>query len=235
MATAYRQFSLPGSIRTPLRLLLPGVLGVTAMALSAAPGAGQFAGGEPSQLVSAHNTVREDVEPVAMPPLPSQTWSGALATTAQAHATLCLYQHSGTPTVGENLYASTGDPNLRPTPVDIVTAWASEMANYDYPSNTCDPGKVCGHYRQIVWRAATQLGCGIQLCTPATSPFDPPFDTFNWYLVVCQYSSGQTSARPYLCDYDGNGSTTHVCTSTFFADGFEETQALPGNWAAKAP
>jgi len=203
----------------------------------ASPAAGQFTAAEQSQMVTAHETVRQDVDPIAMPMLPPLTWSAGLAATAQAWAELCQYPtHSGTPGVGENMYASTGTPNVRPTPAGVVAAWASEAANYDYATNTCTPGKVCGHYTQIVRRPVTQVGCGINECSAVTNPFPPPFDDLPWYMVVCQYNATQSSAaRPYLCDYDGNGSATHVCTSSFFADGFEQTQALPGNWAGKAP
>ena len=204
--------------------------GIVALAF-AAPSRAQFNGTEQSQLVTGHNTVRATVDPTALPPLPSLSWSGTLAGTAQIHANGCLFAHSGGGT-GENLYASTGNPNLRPTPGAIVGSWAGEEAFYDYASNTCSQ-QPCGHYTQMVLRAATQLGCGIRECTPATTPFQPPFNTFNWYLVVCQYNAIQGPGRPYLCDYDGNGLATDVCSDDIFRDGFESGNRSA--WQATTP
>jgi hypothetical protein len=212
---------------------------LTVLAVAAQPAAAQFTGGEQTQLVSAHNAVRHDVDPIAIPILASQTWSSTRASAAQTWANNCQFVHSNTPGVGENLYASTGDPPgspPRPTPAVIVSAWGSEQQFYDYATNFCSSVlPPCGHYTQIAWRAATQVGCGITECSAATSPFGPPFDTYDWWLVVCQYNAIQSGARPYLCDDDGNGSATDVCGPTRFADGFEETQALPGDWGGKVP
>lgn len=46
----------------------------------------------------------------------------------------------------------------------VVKDWGSEKADYDYASNTCEDGKLCGHYTQIVWRATTKVGCGVAVC-----------------------------------------------------------------------
>jgi hypothetical protein len=214
------------------------------LAAGLAPASAQFTPGEQTQMVSGHNTVRQDVDPIAMPMLASQSWSGTRGTAAQSHANACLFQHSFTPGVGENLFASSSDPPgdpPRPTPAAVVAAWASELAYYTYSTNACSPPPIpgtCGHYTAIVWRAATQLGCGIALCNPVgnAGTAGNPFGNGNtWWLVVCQYNAIQSGARPYLCDYDGNGSATDVCSDAFFADGFEETQALPGDWGGKAP
>ena len=208
------------------------LLALGALALTRAAGA-DWTPSEQARLISSHNTVRADVQPSAVPPLPASSWSSTLATSAQVWANACLFQHSGAPGVGENLYASTGDTNPRPTPEAVLASWASEQAFYDYATNTCAPGRVCGHYTQVVLRAATQVGCGITVCSPATSPFQPPFNAFNWHLVVCQYNAAQSTARPYLCDYDGNGTTTEVCSDLIFADGFESGDRSA--WSASVP
>ena len=212
-----------------------GLLGIIAALALAGAGEAQslFTGTEQAQLVTGHNSVRATVDPTAVPPLSSLAWSSTLATGAQAHANACVFAHSGVTGIGENLYASTGNPNLRPAPSTIVGSWAGEKASYDYATNTCAPGQICGHYTQMVVRAATLLGCGIRECSPATTPFQPPFNTFNWYLVVCQYNAPQGGGRPYMCDYDGNGIATNVCSDDIFRDGFES-----GNrnaWQATTP
>jgi len=37
--------------------------------------------------------------------------------------------------------------------------WADEEKCYDYDSNTCAEGHMCGHYTQIVWSTTRKLGC----------------------------------------------------------------------------
>ncbi|MEM6522020.1 MAG: CAP domain-containing protein, partial [Cyanobacteria bacterium P01_C01_bin.70] len=50
----------------------------------------------------------------------------------------------------------------------VVAAWVAEKADYDYASNSCASGKVCGHYTQIVWRETTAVGCGVARNADAT-------------------------------------------------------------------
>lgn len=219
-------------VNTPAAAIWIACLGLT-LGLSL-PAAAQYSGPEQTEMVNAHNNVRWNVTPIAMPLLTGQVWSATRESAAQTWANQCVWMHSGTPGVGENLYASTGDPNVRPTPSAAVQNWADEAPFYTYSTNSCS-GVTCGHYTQMVWRAATQVGCGIALCSASSNPFDPPFDIYPWYFVVCQYNTIQNGSRPYLCDYDGNGSTTDLCTQAFFADGFESTQTLPGNWGGKTP
>lgn len=210
-----------------------GWIAVSAFTALAIPAAAQFTPAEQTEMVTAHNTVRQTVNPIAMPMLQDQTWSSTRASASQTWANQCNWAHSGTPGVGENLYASTGDTNPRPTPTAVVMSWASEVTSYNYSTNGCSG--VCGHYTQVTWRPATQVGCGIAVCGSGTNPFAPPFNVYNWTIVVCQYNTIQNGSRPYLCDYDGNGSSTELCTPVFFGDGFEQVQTLPGNWTAKTP
>jgi len=106
------------------------------------------------------------------------TWDPALASVAQAYAENCVFEHSGGP-YGENLYANTGLTQ----PATIVEDWVSEVADYDYASNSCDGGAVCGHYTQVVWADSTKLGCGVAVCSQ-NSPFGSGQDWQNW---VCNY------------------------------------------------
>ena len=50
------------------------------------------------------------------------------------------------------------------TTVEVVTAWAEEEEYYDYQSNTCQPGQICGHFTQMVWHESQQVGCAKAMC-----------------------------------------------------------------------
>lgn len=147
-------------------------------------------------ITADHNRVRAEVQPAARPPLAPFTWSPQIARTAQAWASQCRFEHNpNRGRLGENLAAFTDTSG---SAEKAVAQWASEVVNYDYASNRCAAGKVCGHYTQIVWRRSIQLGCGVQDCTTG-SPF-PGFP--NWQLFVCNYSPpGNVIGQwPYLCD-----------------------------------
>ncbi|KAL9417631.1 hypothetical protein AB3S75_040588 [Citrus x aurantiifolia] len=61
---------------------------------------------------------------------------------------------------GENLAGSSG--NL--SGADAVGLWVSENSDYDYNSNSCNAGKVCGHYTHVVWRNSARIGCAKFRC-----------------------------------------------------------------------
>jgi pathogenesis-related protein 1 len=138
-------------------------------------------------ITRAHNVVRAEVG------VPGLTWDPSVAATAAAYAARCVFQHSGTAGLGENLAAYA--PSGGHTGQDAVNSWAAEKANYDYASNTCAAGMVCGHYTQVVWKNSTNLGCGVQACNT-----NSPFAGFpNWEIWVCNYSppGNFVGQRPY--------------------------------------
>ncbi len=129
-----------------------------------------------AEFLAAHNTVRAAVAtPTPLPPL---TYSATLEASAQAwvnnlkNTQACALVHSGGP-YGENLFAGWGATF---TPTQVVNSWTAEKAFYNYASNSCATGKVCGHYTQIAWRNTTQIGCAQAIC---------PSGTQVW---ACQYS-----------------------------------------------
>ena len=50
--------------------------------------------------------------------------------------------------VGENLYITSAG-QYEGVARDAIQAWYNEKSDYDYDSNTCMSGRVCGHYTQV--------------------------------------------------------------------------------------
>lgn len=147
--------------------------------------------------VTAHNKWRADVGVGE-----KLKYSTALAASAQAWAdnlkqtNHCQMRHSKPEgKYGENLYWgsamnwSDGRMELQTvTPQQVVDGWGSEKADYDYASNSCTSGKMCGHYTQMVWRTTTTVGCARAVCEDT--------QTQVW---VCQYqpAGNWVGKKPY--------------------------------------
>jgi len=113
------------------------------------------------QFLKAHNSARKAV---GVPLLKwhkglaeiSQNWSRQLAQKCGA------LEHSKNG-VGENLAAYWGGAPR--SGIDITNMWVNEKQWYDYKTNSCKPGKVCGHYLQVIWKSTSLVGCGSAYCT----------------------------------------------------------------------
>lgn len=154
--------------------------------------------GEPANLAGItlyHNQVRAMVQ--TDPPLPPMQWDPDLAAYAAAWAAMCndgtdsvqgLMDHdpnrtnvAGYAYIGENIFGSGGGATAK----QAVDTWASEAANFTYPS-TCNG--ICGHYTQVVWRTSVNLGCALQNC---------PSLAYG-STIVCDYGPGGNSGgAPY--------------------------------------
>ncbi|XP_002443648.2 pathogenesis-related protein 1A [Sorghum bicolor] len=134
------------------------------------------------EIVDEHNMFRAK-ENAGLPPL---VWNETLAKWSQKYAeTLkgnCQQIHSTSP-YGENLME--GTPGL--TWKITVDGWSEEKKNYHFDSDTCDAGKMCGHYKAVVWKTTTSVGCGRIKCNSG--------DT----IIMCSYwpPGNYDGVKPY--------------------------------------
>jgi pathogenesis-related protein 1 len=135
-------------------------------------------------------------------PLPPLTWNPTIAAYAQQWAdnlatSMCATpQHRSSASLqamnyGENLAVlSVSGRGPASTADQAVSGWAAEVACWTYGTiggtegcnATCYANLQsdgCGHYTQIVWRASTQLGCGVATCQNGG---------FSEDIWVCNYS-----------------------------------------------
>lgn len=177
------------------RFLLLSCLALTGCGAEAEePGPGNNTSEFQQEVLDAHNAVRAGATPAPSEALPPLTWSAEAAAVAEKWARECRFEHNANRgRLGENLAAATPDMW---TMEQVVRDWASEAKDYDYASNTCAQGKVCGHYTQLVWRGTTGVGCATRTCTE-NSPFGARFPT--WQLWVCNYTppGNIVGERPY--------------------------------------
>jgi pathogenesis-related protein 1 len=151
-------------------------------------------------VLAAHNAARAAATPAPSPALSPLSWSASAAAAAQAWADGCSWQHDpalGSLGMGQNIYAAgSSSPSVSASPAQVVGAWVSEAADYDYAAGSCAAGKVCGHYTAVVWRSTTAVGCGHRVCH-ASSPFGSQFP--HWDYWVCNYvpPGNYGGQRPY--------------------------------------
>ncbi|WOH04838.1 hypothetical protein DCAR_0624250 [Daucus carota subsp. sativus] len=131
--------------------------------------------------LNAHNTARSQVGVGPM------VWDAVVAQYALNYTNSrigdCGLVHSGGP-YGENLAKGSGSF----TGTAAVNLWVAEKADYNYATNTCASGKVCGHYTQVVWRNSVRLGCARVLCSNGV-----------WWFITCSYDppGNYIGQKPY--------------------------------------
>lgn len=114
-----------------------------------------YSAAEIQQWLDAHNSRRAKY---GLSPL---TWDDSLSVKAKVlaveNANAGRMQHSnggrGNGVDSENIYWSmSGRGAPRVTPEEVLQGWYnSEIISYDYNTNTCAPGKVCGHVSLICY------------------------------------------------------------------------------------
>jgi len=146
--------------------------------------------------VNAHNEVRAAVG------LSNVSWNKDLEKVAEGwvrlleHRGLCfnivhnMFRPEG---VGENGFATTAhDERTVIDPRSAVNSWYEEKQFFDNESNSCQGGKVCGHYKQMVVRDSTEIGCAEGICrnTPQEGVFSK--------VIICNYSKEMLfDQKPY--------------------------------------
>ena len=145
---------------------------------------------EKSEILSEHNNVRVQHS------VQKLKWSNKLTRFAQVWASYlsknnnCTMRHRPRngkyqQRYGENIFWqspltwSNGVIEvIKVKPQKVVNAWAEEVDYYDYQSNTCQPGKMCGHYTQLIWSSSKYLGCAKAICSNKgqiwVCNYDPP-------------------------------------------------------------
>jgi len=152
---------------------------------------------DPAAIIAAHNKLRAEVGVTK-----KLSYSKTLAASAQAWANHlkrtnhCQMRHSEPDgKYGENLFWGSavdwtdGRKELQKVSSKrVVEDWGSEKADYNYRSNQCAAGAMCGHYTQLVWRDTKRVGCGVAVCE----------DTLE-QVWACQYqpTGNWVGKRPY--------------------------------------
>jgi len=124
----------------------------------------------------------------------TMTYDMSLEEEAQQAAAQCRFAHTQSSN-GENIWAGT---IASFGAADPITTWWSEIKDYDYASNSCAEGKMCGHYTQIVWANTNKVGCGVQFCDQGIIG---AFGGKPGWIVFCQYSppGNYRGQKPYTC------------------------------------
>jgi len=160
--------------------------------------------------LTIHNTQRS--KEMAADEL-EMTYDDDLAARSQEWADKCLWKHGLTTNcegeaIGQNMYLSGGGstfPKLNMSAV--ITSWYNEKADYNYDTQGCATGKVCGHYTQVVWSTSNKVGCGYSKCS-SVAVGEAVWN--NVIIVVCDYSpAGNYKGTPIY----GKGAPCSQCAN----------------------
>lgn len=140
-----------------------------------------------SRFLKSHNEIRRKYG------VPSLVWDQKLANYAQEWANKlkaqkCQMKHRTQNKYGENLAMNWTSRSLSSTQFDkspeyVVQNWAKECKDYSHKSHSCQKGKVCGHFTQVVWEESERVGCGMVTCDGRQNAYG----TGRVELWVCNY------------------------------------------------
>lgn len=137
---------------------------------------------QPDVAVKVHNDYRRLQNSSNMKAL---QWDEGLADETATYALKCDFNHDSNSVDGENIYMTTKTFDTTGTLMGAITAWHKEEKDYDFSTNKCAPGEVCGHYTQMVWANSRRIGCAVASCPSVKNAFD---DNRGGTLVFCRYS-----------------------------------------------
>ncbi|MCJ8742022.1 hypothetical protein PDJAM_G00077430 [Pangasius djambal] len=140
---------------------------------------GQLTNEQKVRILDLHNHYRSLVNPQAAN-VQRMLWDNAISQVAGNYSAQCRWEHN--PKVfgvlGENLFMTLG-----PLTIDLpLSLWFNERENYNFNTNSCAEGKLCGHYTQMVWANTTFIGCAAHFCSDV-----PNFNVQNGTILVCNY------------------------------------------------
>ncbi|XP_057180162.1 GLIPR1-like protein 1 [Triplophysa rosa] len=178
-----------------------------------------------NECIKEHNRYRANVMPAASN-MRYMTWDEALAISARAWASNCIFKHNPhlqqpgrmhptfTP-VGENIWA--GFPYSKFTVNSAMKLWGDEVKDYSYNSNQCT--NVCGHFTQVVWADTYKVGCAAQACPNGV--VDTSFSSNPGIIFVCNYATAGNypGVHPYrnrksCSDCNGEKCETNLCRNS---------------------
>jgi pathogenesis-related protein 1 len=106
---------------------------------------------EVADLLAEHNRQRQKVKTALL------VWDCRLGAVAASWAARGTPGHSDT-SFGENIFVS-ADPAEKVT--KAPDRWEDEEHNWNNKAATCESGKTCTHFVQMVWRSTTKIGCAV--------------------------------------------------------------------------
>ncbi|XP_056408329.1 peptidase inhibitor 16-like [Hyla sarda] len=182
---------------------------------------------EKKTILEKHNYYRSRADPPAAD-MKSLHWDKTLEDLATSYAAKCIWEHNEERGFrGENLFLMSGSS----LDVDLgMDDWHKERDYYNFTTDACQEGKMCGHYTQMVWADTERVGCGEKFCEKVEG-FEEP----NMYLLVCNYEppGNFQGEQPYTPGEPCSSCpSSHICKDSLCVDETlkqeESSTAQPG-------
>lgn len=126
---------------------------------------------EITEILDLHNKERTDLA------LPLMKWDCTLADLAHEWVTRGIVEHRDTH-LGENIFVAS-DPKMNAS--ESFKRWLGEKPFWNAQNSTCQQGKNCTHYSQMISKTADRIGCSINRSNPGKWPL----------FLVCNYDSSK--------------------------------------------
>jgi hypothetical protein len=137
-----------------------GGAGAVTKAPPAGPATTNSSNATANEYLAPHNQARAAV---GVAPL---RWSADLASAAgkvvaqQQRTGGCAFADMGDSPFGANQ----GWASYLASPGEVVASWVAQGKFYSHGNNTCEAGRQCGTYTQVVWRRSAEVGCAQATC-----------------------------------------------------------------------